>query len=516
VTPLVERPNVRAALERGGLLPASPELLEQLTSACEHPEVAPDDILEISRAIWATDEQSADDVLVVQTRVGVFMIVKVKRRLLQPGGMVRVRCLYDWYQDVAEDDEMAGASVVFLAKPGHHHFLLSFPNAAERHRMFLCLFEAHAGLFSRWGLQLDPNDYVADFDRFYAEIVASGAATSEAIHRWTAENHGEYDLTNALGMAVWWRSAELSDEADATRAARVSMMAGGDVWWRADKQPQSRRVVVRLGEQLYDAGLLGPPYDERTFTDDPLSRHDAGPTRLLALMTLAAFAHALRDPRAREWIDASREGIRTVPPAVFPDKLRELWEDIGELPAVDDGPPREIPIWEDVDVRAITTRDEERSRIVYSVDMLTSSDRPLVTGFLDAVGSLQQQDAPSGEAVAEVCLRGVAAFEDLSPLAPTGWRKLIAYIVSDLTYQLWETHRLGDPAAKLAHWVVATIERNGWGPDGRTTPLGQHHSYAMGVASGTGVGVIQFDPATGEAKAPTGDEARTAAIRGRF
>ena len=54
--------------------------------------------------------------------------------------------------------------------------------------------------------------------------------------------------------------------------------------------------------------MLGPPYDERTFTDDPLSCHDAGPTRLLALMTLAAFAHALNDARASEWIEARTKG----------------------------------------------------------------------------------------------------------------------------------------------------------------------------------------------------------------
>lgn len=121
-----------------------------------------------------------------------------------------------------------------------------------------------------------------------------------------------------------------------------------------------------------------------------------------------------------------------------------------------------------------------------------------------------------GEAVIAVCLLGVKAFEGLSASAPTGWRKLILYAVSDLTYDLWKKYKVADPAAKLAHWVVAAIEANGWGPDGRSTPLGQHHSYAMGVAVGTGVGAILVDSETGVARAPTGDEARRAAAAGHF
>ncbi len=337
MTALLAYPNIKAALERGGMLPPPPDVSERLAIACENPEVEPDGILEISRADWGTEDQSAPDVLVVQTKAGLFLIVKVKRGILRPAGTVRIRCLYDWYQDVVDDDEMAGPSVVFLAKPGHHSFLLSFPNAHERERMYRCIFEAHRGLFSRWGLQLDPANFLADFDRYYAELVASGPDESSRLNAWVAETYGEFDLTNALGLAWTWRGAELSDRANPTLSARVSTMSGGDTWWRADHQPESRRAVVKLCEHLYDSGLLGPPYDERTFTDDPLSCHDAGPTRLLALMTLAAFAHALNDARASEWIEAARKGIAVVPPVVFPDKVRELWADIQELPALTEG-----------------------------------------------------------------------------------------------------------------------------------------------------------------------------------
>lgn len=85
-------------------------------------------------------------------------------------------------------------------------------------------------------------------------------------------------------------------------------------------------------DSLYDAGLLAAPYDERTFTDKPLSHPNAGPKRVLALVTLAQFANALRDPRAAEWVKAARAGIRTVPPSVFPETAREFWAGIDELP----------------------------------------------------------------------------------------------------------------------------------------------------------------------------------------
>ncbi len=45
------------------------------------------------------------------------------------------------------------------------------------------------------------------------------------------------------------------------------------------------------------AGLLGPPYDERTYDlgEEPITASDAGPARLLAPMTLASLASSF-DP----------------------------------------------------------------------------------------------------------------------------------------------------------------------------------------------------------------------------
>src|SRR5690348_8859115 len=59
----LEHPNIQAALKRAALYPPAPEVAELVTSACDHPEIEPDGILEITRGGWGNEEQSADDVL---------------------------------------------------------------------------------------------------------------------------------------------------------------------------------------------------------------------------------------------------------------------------------------------------------------------------------------------------------------------------------------------------------------------------------------------------------------------
>jgi hypothetical protein len=505
-------PHLKEALDRAGIPAPSADVIERLTFACHEIEGGADAVLEISQAEWATEEQGTD-VLAVQTRGGLLLVGKGKRGRFKPMETFGIRAPFDYYQDVAEDDEMAGASVVFLPKDGHKPFLLSWRDADERRRMFQNIFQAHGGHYAKWGLQLDPANYVADFDRYYAQLVAEGPSQSSDVYDWVKARFGEFYLSNALGLAMDWRMCELDDATRDGSSRRVGRIALPLPW--ADEGPEAQRVIVRLGEQLFDAGLLGPPYDERTYkTDEPLTNGDAGPQRLLALMTLAGHAKRLGTPRADEWIGAARAGIAAVPPSVFSENMRSLWSSIDELPP--DGPPVEIPIWEDVDVRAIATMQGDPPRPTYSTAGLTEADSVLVERFFNADQELSANGPPSGEAVANLCLLGVSAFEGLSADAPAGWRKLVLYAVSDLTYDLWEKHKLNDAATKLAHWVVATMEANGWAAQGHFTPLGQHYTYMFAVAVGTGAGVIQIDPATGLAKAPTGDEARRAAVRGQF
>jgi hypothetical protein len=517
----LNNPKVVAALQRAGMPTPSVDVIDRLawafTALRDGPD--PDGVLEISQAEWATEEQGTD-VVVIQLRDAVLLIGKGKRGRFKPMEHFAIRAPYDYSQDLAEDDEIAGASVFFLPKVGHKPFLLSFANAHERHRMFRCLFEAHAGSFSRWGLQLDPANYVTDFDRYYAELRTNGPSDPDGWNDWVEQQYGDFDRTNALGLAAEWRENELLDQRGLyTRQARLGSVTSSS--WRVDRHPEARRVIVKLGEQLYDEGLLNPPYDERTSetSEGPLRSAEPGPSRLIALMTLAAYAHAMADPRATEWLAAAQAGIPSLPADAFPPAVRQMWAGVGGMPVIpepDDCPAPEIPIWNDVDVREISLRDDAGNHHGYTVDMLTPSDRSFVTDFLDAAVMAEHSEEASEEEVTRLCLKGVSTFENLSPLAPAGWRKFVLYVVSDQTYRLWENHRAADPAAKLAHWVVATIEANRWGPDGRSSPLGQHHSYAMGVAISAGAGVIEFDPTTGEAKPRTGDEARRAAADGSF
>ena len=506
-------PHITAVLERAGMLPTPPQVLGQLGAACADVGGDTDAVLEISRARWATATQGPDEVLVVLMRKVVVLVEMRKRGLFKaPEPSPRTVPLAD-YRDVADEDETLEHSVFFLAPSEDDHFLLSWSNPSERDRMYRAIFHAHSGHYAQWGLQLDPSNYVQDFDRYYAQIVAEGPTNTDGWYDWREETFGEFDLSNALGFASEWRQCELRDAAGREPSSRVMRIGNPQPF--VDNGPEAERVVVRLGEQLFDDGLLNPPYDEYSFsTDEPLRPLDAGPARLIGLMRLATSARALMHPRAAEWIEAARAGIPAVPPTVFSENLRELWSKIEDLTPVDDGPAPEIPIWDDADVRTISTREDDC--VSYSMDGLTNADKALVTRFLDIDQALGEDGPPNGQAVAEVCLLGVRTFEGLSSDAPVGWRKLVLYGVSDLTYGLWEQHKLNREAAILAHWVISTIEANHWGPDGRTTVLGQHHSYMFAVGNGTGVGIIQIDPETGLASAPTGDDARQAAALGHF
>jgi hypothetical protein len=508
-------PEISAVFERAGMLPPSSQTVAQLQAAWTAAGGSDGGLLEISRAQWGNETQGPEDVLVVLLRKTVVLVPMQKKGFFGASQRnPRSVALAD-YSDVAEDDEIFGHSVFFLAPDEDDHFLLSWQDPAERRRMFMAIFDAHRGRYSRWGVQLDPDNYGADFDRYYAQLIAEcpDAGGGMDVFNWAEQEFGEFDVSNALGLAVDWRACELDDAAGREPSRRVGRLGFPEPW--ISNGAAAERVFLRLGEQLFDAGLLDPPFDERTFdTGEPTTANDAGPARLIALMHLATLAKRFGHPRVQTWIDSAKEGIPSVPPELFSKDLRERWTAIGDLPAVDESPPAEIPIQEDVDVRAISSYEDDR--VVYSQDGLTEADDELIKAFFMADQELGRNGRNDGEAVVAACLLGVKAFEGLSPEGPPGWRKLILYAVSDLTYDVWKKYKLGDPAARLAHWVVATIEANGWGPDGRATPLGQHHSYAMGVAVDSGVGAILIDPKTGVAHAPTGEEARRAAAVGHF
>jgi hypothetical protein len=506
----VNGPKTTAALERSGLAPAAAETSELIEFGLGRIGAGDADLLEVTRAIWQNEEHGGDTLTILtrETLCIVQMPVTtgmLRRRKSAPACM---QIPLATVKDLIDDDvQMGGAVIFFFAEP---EFLLRFERSAERDRFFHCVLEAHRKNFSRWGLQLDPANYAADFARFHAELVATGITDSSELSSWIESRYGDFDLINALGFAREWRGCELRDIARPDDpSSRVMRIGSPDPWGDV---LESHRLFISLGEQLFDAGMLGPPYDERSYTTgEPLRALDAGPARLLALMTLAGYARELRDPRADEFIAAAMPHLDAVPAEIFSPNRHEAWADIAPLPSATPEGPQELEIWRDPEVAEICTFAD--GRVTFDKDQLTPADQAQVERFEAACARLGEDTA---EAYVGAALAGIGAFEELSPLCPAGQRKLIVYLVSDLAHEVWRRFQLDREAALLAQWVGSTIEANGWGPDGNSTPLGQHHSFSMSLAADTGIGILAIDPETSLASAPTGAEARLAAQKGAF
>ena len=289
------------------------------------------DVLELSRARWGNEENGPNEVLVVLIREVLLLVELEKRGLFGRAQPTVLKKPFAEYVNVGEDDEIFGHSVFIFGRDEDDTFLLNWADADERHRMFRAILSAQQGRYEQWGLQLDPANYATDFDTYYAQLVAEGPNDPSSLGDWVEQRYGEFDVSNALGWASAWRYAELSDAAGYEPSLRVGQFAHSGLW--SDVGPEARGVVVRLGEQLADEGLLDPPYDEETFkTEEGLSHNDAGPARLIALMTLAALAKSQAQPRAAEWIGDARRGIPSVPPSIFFPSLRDLWAEIEALP----------------------------------------------------------------------------------------------------------------------------------------------------------------------------------------
>jgi hypothetical protein len=260
-------------------------------------------------------------------RKAIVMVTMRKRGIFKPLEPRPVTVPLADFKNVAEDHDRNQPAVILLAPDPDQSLMFVWESASECHRMFRAIIAAHDGRYEQWGVQLDPEDYVEDFDRYYAQIVAEGPEQNDGWHEWFQQQFGEFDIRNALGFAMEWRHCEIMDAAGREPSSRV-MRIGHPVPW-IDAAPGARRVLVWLGGRLYDDGLLGTPYDERTYdTGEPLTGSDTGPARLIALITLAAHASAIGHPRAPEWIEAARAGIPAVPQTVFFPSLRELWSGI--------------------------------------------------------------------------------------------------------------------------------------------------------------------------------------------
>lgn len=319
--------NVNGVLKRAGMLPVPPPgMLEQLHAACAGVDGYTDAVLDISR-VRPPDGMPGGGALLVLMRKVIVMVTMRKRGMFKPLEPRPITLPLAEFKNIAEDHDQGQHVVILLASDEDQSLVFVWESASECHRMFRAIIAAHGGRYEQWGIQLDPEDYVEDFDRYYAQIAADAPRQDVGWHDWSQQQFGDFDIRSALGFAVEWRHCEVKDAAGREPSSRV-MRIGHPAPW-VDAAPAAPSVIVWLGGRLYDDGLLGPPYDERTFdTGEPINGSDAGPARLIALVSLAVYAKATGHQRAAEWIEAARAGVPAVPQTVLPAKLRELWSDI--------------------------------------------------------------------------------------------------------------------------------------------------------------------------------------------
>jgi len=173
----------------------------------------------------------------------------------------------------------------------------------------------------------------------------------------------------------------------------------------------------------------------------------------------------------------------------------------------------DIPIWDDDDVMRIYQVKDGQPFPMFHVFNDEPGQLEVVRGWVTADRQAGSDGPP--EAFVAACLTGIRAVESLAASVDPGWLKFITYMTDMNNHFLWDLHRRSNEVAAIAEWTVETIEEQGWGPDGNSTPLGQRHSNAMALAAAAGGGA-RMNPATGQFEYGTGELARQAARTGRF
>jgi hypothetical protein len=173
----------------------------------------------------------------------------------------------------------------------------------------------------------------------------------------------------------------------------------------------------------------------------------------------------------------------------------------------------DLPIWDDVDVTRIYQIHDGQPFPMFHMFNEEPSHVEIVQNWITADQEAGSDGPP--DAFVRACLTGIVAVETLTTSAAPGWLKFFTYMTDVNCHFLWNLYRRGTEVAAIADWTVETISRNGWGPDGNVTPLGQRHTYAAALAAASGGGVRR-NPVTGMFEVGTGDRARQAAMAGRF
>lgn len=165
-----------------------------------------------------------------------------------------------------------------------------------------------------------------------------------------------------------------------------------------------------------------------------------------------------------------------------------------------------LPIWGDPDVKAIYDLRDDQPIPRFAEFNAFPEQAELIFDFvrLDMETGI---GTPASDYL-EACLAGVRAVESLAGKIHPGWIKFLLCQIDRNNSLLWDQYRQpADFVAAMGEWLVTTIHRFGWGPDGNSTPLGQRHSNSMAIAAEAGGGVHP-SPTTGRVEYGDGSEAR--------
>lgn len=159
--------------------------------------------------------------------------------------------------------------------------------------------------------------------------------------------------------------------------------------------------------------------------------------------------------------------------------------------------------WDDPDVRQIYSIVDGNALLHF--DSLNPADRALV---VDCVVTDQKMEALGRplNLLLSALSKGARTVHYLSDSAPVGWKKLITSNTGSNVEILADDYGLSNECAIFADWVVATISRNDWGPNGNATQLGRLHSNCMAIAARSGGG-LRRNPQTNQLEAPDGSAA---------
>lgn len=165
-----------------------------------------------------------------------------------------------------------------------------------------------------------------------------------------------------------------------------------------------------------------------------------------------------------------------------------------------------IPIWGDPDVKAIYDLHDGQPIPRFQDFNAFPDQAELIFAFV-RLDMENGTETPVDDYI-EACLAGVRAVEGLKGKVHPGWIKFLLCQIDRNNSLLWDQYREpADFVAAIGEWLVTTIYRSGWGPDGNSTPLGQRHSNSMAVAAEAGGGTHR-NPATGLMEYGDGSEAR--------